>query len=476
MFQLDLSTLSVNRGHCEVAADRFSRRRRQNRSVPGAESLEVRDCPSGAASSLGLAESAHALIATGHTETARSHDVAPMKKTSLRGPTTIYVSPNGKTSATAGKNASRPASLTAALKRAKAGTTIILRGGTYTKAVGMTGKRDITLEAAPGQSVTLAPSGSSGYALKINSSTGITIEDIAIHGLGIGGLAVNLGSSVTLQNISTDGTYGDGVAVAGGSTLSATNSHFDSAQTGDGMDVQQGTVTISNCTFNNNGTAGGSVPGSGFSIEGSSQATITNSQFIGDLNANFVAFGQANVTVTGSTFSQSQAGDGSIFANSGAVTLTGDTFSQNSTVKGFIPGVGFDGIEFYHTFTGTALVSGDTFVDNTADGVYVGGSASPIQILNNTFINNAVGPAVVGIDLESLSFPDTLSAVIQGNTFTVSPGSTDQGIYADGTGVTASTTIGGTGAQENTFNNYSSSTVIVMTNGANPTILGNIGA
>ena len=125
------------------------------------------------------------------------------------------------------------------------------------------------------------------------------------------------------------------------------NSHFDSSQTGDGMDVQGGTVTIINSYFNNNGTAGGFSPGgSGFSIEGNSQVTIMNSQFIGNLNANLVAAGAAQVTAQGSTFNQSQQGDGALFANSGAVNLTGNTFAMNSTVRGFAPGVGFDGVEF----------------------------------------------------------------------------------------------------------------------------------
>jgi hypothetical protein len=74
--------------------------------------------------------------------------------------------------------------------------------------------------------------------------------------------------------------------------------------------------------------------------------------------------------------------------------------------------------------------------------------------------------------------------VVQGNTFTVSAGSTDQGIFADGSGATA--TIGGTGNQENTFQNYATGNAIVQENATgtppvtvgypNLTILGNIGA
>ena len=415
-----------------AAVPEASRRRRRNRLTPGAESLEVRDCPSGAASHLGLADMAHALVAAEHAPAQTSHDAARPRKANA-GAQTIYVSPNGKTGATAGKNATHPASLTVALKRAKAGATIILAPGTYTQVMGMTGKSNITIEGAAGNSSILAASGA--FAAKVYSSSGITIENVSFRSPNGSGLAV-VGSSVTLQNVQANGSHGDGVVVNGGGVVNVTNSHFDSSQTGDGMDVQGGTVTINRSTFNNNGTAGGSVPGgSGFSIEGNSQVTIMNSQFIGNLNANLVAAGAAQVTAQGSTFNQSQQGDGALFANSGAVNLTGNTFAMNSTVRGFAPGVGFDGVEF-HGFTGSAVISGNTFSQNTAHGIFIGGSSQTVQVLNNTFDNN-----VVGLDIDSALAPS--SALVQGNTFTGSPGSSEQGIFASGGG--SSGTIGGTG-------------------------------
>jgi parallel beta-helix repeat protein len=477
MFQLALTALTRSHGHRETALRADSGRRRRDRWSPDAELLEGRDCPSGLTPHLGYAESAHALVAGHPAATDHKHHGIPAKRAKAGGPQTIFVAPKGKLGFTAGRNAAHPlGSLTLALKRAKPGTTIILAPGVYTQSAGMTGKTDITIQGAAGNESILA--GSGGYAMKVNSSTGITIESVWFRPPNGGGLAV-VGSSVTLQNVETDGSYGDGVVVAGGGSVNVISSHFDKSQTGDGMDVQAGTATISGSTFSDNGPAGGSQggPGSGLSVEGNSQVNITNSQFIGNLNANLVAFGQAQVTAQGSLFSQSQQGDGALFAGSGAVNLTGNTFTLNSTVRGFIPGVGFDGVEFFHTFTGTAIVSGNTFSDNTAHGVYIGGSSSPIQILNNTFDNNAVG-----LSLDASVAP--LSAVVEGNTFTVSAGSTDQGVYADGSGATA--TIGGTGAQENSFQNYASGNAIVQNNlngqpvvpvgYPNLTILGNIGA
>ncbi len=407
----------------------------------------------------------------------RPHHLVPAKRIGAKGPQVIYVAPKGKLGLTAGKSAAHPlGSLAVAIKRAKPGATIILAPGVYTQTAGMTGKSDITIQGAAGNASILV--GSGNYTFKVYSSSGIIINDVSFRSPNGSGLAV-VGSSVTLNNVEASGNQGNGVVVAGGGSINVSSSHFDSSQTGDGMDVQDGAATISGSTFNNNGTAGGSVPGgSGLSVEGNSQANITSSQFVGNLNANLVAFQAAQVTAQGSLFSQSQQGDGALFAGSGAINMSGNTFSLNSTVKGFITDVGFDGIEFFHTFTGTAIVSHNTFSDNTADGIYIGGSSSqPIQVVNNTFDSN-----FVGIDLDATL--NSLSAVVQGNTFTVPAGTSDQGIAAGGSGTVA--TIGGTGSQENTFQNYASDLVILQVNASgNPpapigyphlTILGNIGA
>jgi parallel beta-helix repeat protein len=457
MFQHALTALTRGGGRYQAHCRADSERRRRNRLDPGAESLELRDCPSGLSAHLGYGESAHALLARTHSLTHESHEAVPAEKVRTRGPQTIYVAPKGKLGLSAGKNAAHPlGSLTLALKRAKPGATIILAPGVYTQTAGMTGKSGITIQGAAGNASILA--GSGNYALKVYSSSGITIENVWFRAPNGSGLAI-VGSSVNLQNVETNGSHDDGAVVAGGASVNVTSSHFDSAQTGNGMDLQGGTATITGSTFNNNGTAGGSQQGagSGLSVEGNSQVNITNSQFVGNLNANFVSFGQAQVTAQGSTFAQSQQGDGALFAGSGAVDLRGNTFSMNSTVKGFIPGSGFDGVEFFYTFTGSAILSGNTFSDNTAIGVYIGSSSSPIQVLNNTFDNN-----VVGVDLDAAVAP--LSAVVQGNTFTVPAGSAavKQGVAADGSGVTA--TIGGTGSQENTFQNYVSGSAIVQEN------------
>lgn len=397
-----------------------------------------------------MAETAHALVAARrhhalvaarhHHHVAETSDHAGPKAKARQKATTIYVSPKGKSGASAGKSASRPISLNVALGRAKSGSTIILAPGVYTQIGGLTGKSDITIQGAADNGSILA--GSGAYTLKVYSSSGITINNVWFRSPNGSGLAV-YGSSVTLNNVTTADGHGDGVVVAGGGSVTVTNSHFDSSQTGDGMDVQAGTANITGSTFNNNGTGGPSGGGSGLSVEANSQVTITDSQLSGNLNSDLVAYNQAQVNAQGDTFSDSQQGNGAIFSDQVNVTLNGDTFASNGTVFG--PTTGFNGVEFYSSFTGSATVSGNTFTGNTESGLFISGTSSAIQVTGNTFNNN-----FVGLNMDASSAP--VNAVIQGNTFMVTSGSTYQGLDAAGSNVTA--TVGGSGGAANVFENY----------------------
>jgi parallel beta-helix repeat protein len=239
---------------------------------------------------------------------------------------------------------------------------------------------------------------------------------------------------------------------------------------GNGLNVEGGSATVANCTFNNNGTAQGNIPGgSGLSAEGSSQVTITNSQLAGNAKSNLAVFGQAQVTAQGSTFSGSRNGDGAIVDQQASVNFTGDTFASNGTIVDYAKG--YNGVEFAFGYSGSAVLSGNTFLDNTADGIFVGGSSQSMQITNNVFDGN-----LVGLNLNGSQSP--VNAVVQGNTFTVPVGSSPifQGVVAAGSGVTA--TIGGTGTQENSFQNYAKDEAIVQENiSGNPhlTIPSNVG-
>ncbi len=452
--------------------------RRNKRLRPGAEALEVRECPSGVGAAPGLAESAHAIrvaevearqvrveirheaMLARHARLAeirhegllaRRHPKRPVKGA----PSTIYVAPRGRISPVAGKNAAHPlGSLAVALKRAKNGSTIVLAPGTYTQAVGLMGKSGITIVGAANGSSVLA--GAGAFALKVYSSSGITLQNLTIQAPSGSGLAV-FGSSVNLVNVNATGNQSGGAVISGGGSVNATGSHFDASQAGDGMDVQNGTATVNGCTFNGNA---GSSGGTGLSVENGSQVTIVNSEFVGNTNANLVAYNQAQVTATGSTFSGSHQGDGALFSGQVNVNLSGDTFSGNGLVRGYASG--FNGIEFLH-YTGAGSVTGSTFANNTANGIFVGGSSQTLSVTGNTFSGNLVGLNMDGSVGAAL-------AVIQGNTFTTTANSGDQGLVADGSNVNA--TIGGTGNQANTFANYAYQRSILQYNSSGTSTVG----
>ena len=445
--------------------DRLTRparaRRARRRLRPGAETLEVRDCPSGLAPSGEVHHPAHvALLA--HRDAQRhqpvtpihhngQHPAIPLKKAPARS-LTIYVKPGGKSGANAGKTPARPlGSLMAAVKRATPGSTIILAPGSYTENVFVNKKSNITIVGAANQSSILAPP--SNDAIRVLQSSNITIQNVWFRSGGRG-LAV-VGSSVNVQNIKTDGTQGDGVLVSGpgGQTgvLNATASHFDSVQTGSGLELDDGaSATINGCTFNNDGTspaAAQSNASNGMVLFQGAKATIMNSQFNGNTNAGMVANHQSQVTVSGSSFSSNKK-DGALITGQATVNLDHNMFASNGVTPG--EANGFNGVEFLTNYTGTAVLTGNTFLNNTANGVFIGSATNAIRIVNNTFDNN-----FVGLFMDSTVGPAPINATIQGNTFEIPLGSsTDaKGILGIGTGVTA--TIGG-----NTLKNYAYSTLL----------------
>ena len=232
------------------------------------------------------------------------------------------------------------------------------------------------------------------------------------------------------------------------------NSQFDQVQLGSGLELQPGsTAAISGSTFNNNGTSANAPQSSvGLRVRLGAQATIVNSQFNGNTNSGMVAYGNAHVTAQGSSFNGNLKGNGALFLDQATVTLTGDSFASNGQVVGET--TGFNGVEFLgglgnaDNYTGTAVLTGNVFQNNTGNGVFVGSASSNVQFVNNQFEDN-----IVGLFMDSTG-ETTINATVQGNTFVVPVGTAGNyaGIIGVGSGVTA--TIGGTGDLENTIENY----------------------
>lgn len=471
-----------------AASSRDAARRRRTRLTPGAESLEVRDCPSGLAAHLGASEAAHALVVAqrsagvsaqvataerAHPLAREVHATAAARRKARTGPV-IYASPTGRNNGP-GKRAARPLNLTAAMAKVKNGGTIVLSPGTYTQGVVLSSKSGVTIAGPADLSAILAPS-TNVAALNVNQSSNITIKNVWFRSTGNAqsatGLAV-VGSSVTVDNIQTAGTYGDGVMVTAkngvAATLDATNSHFDGSQMASGLELRAGsTATITNSTFDGNGTAPGVTQYSnGMFMNGNSIAKISDSHFDNNTNAGVVATDTANFTASGSTFSGNHTGDGALFFSQAAVTLTGNTFASNGQVASVAEGL--NGIEFFggagpNLYTGTAVVTGNSFVNNTAAGLYVGG-ASNITITGNQFSNSLDAISAVAIYLNASE--GTVNATVLGNTIqAVNPTPHWAGILMQGSGLTA--TVGGAGGDANTIRGFQRFTYLREVQGSAP--------
>ena len=121
-------------------------------------------------------------------------------------------------------------------------------------------------------------------------------------------LTVNSGATLTVENL----TMSDGSATLGG-----------------GIE-NEGTLTVSNCTFSGDiGTDGGD----GGAIYNTGVLTVTNSTFSGNSAGSGGALdNHATLTITSSTFSGNSApmGAGGAIRNVGSLKLTNSTFSGNS--------------------------------------------------------------------------------------------------------------------------------------------------
>ncbi|QEE26922.1 hypothetical protein FTW19_02220 [Terriglobus albidus] len=201
------------------------------------------------------------------------------------------------------------------------------------------------------------------------------------------------GSGATLTNLVT--VQGGGSSsnfsvfeVNGGTDAAAmrnlivANGYIDSQ--GGGL-LNNGTLTITDCTFANN-YAGGYATGGGNgggAIFTSGDLTIVGSTFSGNISAPGGAIGanSGTVTIINSTFSANSAiatkAGGAIFVNNATVTISGSTFSGNTSAGG--------GAIFNY---GTLAVSNSILTDNTPNDCGNGGSgACP----TNGFAGNVVG-------------------------------------------------------------------------------------
>jgi len=258
----------------------------------------------------------------------------------------------------------------------------------------------------------------------------VTVSGNSLFGI----LVVNPGATLNLQFLTlTDGSVTGARAATGGNA-------------GGGAISNQGTLTVSNCTFSadlatgglGTGTTGNGGNSEGGAIFNNGTLTVTNSTF----SANLATGGDAEHNGNGGV------GEGGAVFNSGTVTVTNSTFSANQAPAGNsdADGTGGNG-EGGAVFTnGTVTVTNSTFSANRATGgVGTGGSSDGhgdggaifangtlTTVINSTFSGNEAISESLGASIDNDGATATVR--LQGTILAESTGGNDNcgGTITDG--------------------------------------------
>ena len=292
----------------------------------------------------------------------------------------------------------------AAVNAATGGDTIQVVPGTYggSNNLGLTLNKAITIESTDGAATTIIDCSTDNFVF-VNSAC--TIRGFTFENSRSGDA-----SPLFLQ---TDATI----------TGCAFKNNTNFGGNGGGIELNGGTATISNCTFDHQ-SGSGAISSSGGSAN-ISNCSFTNGNGQSGGGGGAINLNTGNVTITGCTFSHntggSQAG-GVFYWRNGALTISQSTFTDNSTSYGGVVLAGTQGINSpvsfsQCTFSGnTASISGGVaaleagssgltsvtatnclFLNNTAandgavvDGNTAGASPNRVNIVNSSFFGNQV--------------------------------------------------------------------------------------
>ena len=269
-----------------------------------------------------------------------------------------------------------------------------------------------------------------------NDTIGFSVSGtITLVGSGLPAIVNTLTVDGTGQTVTIDGASSFGILVV--DLLATLNLQFltladgkakgTSGTTGGnaegGAISNQGTLTVTNCTFSADlatGGAGTGTIGAGGNSEGGAifnngTLTVTNSTF----SANLATGGDAVHNGNGGV------GEGGAIFNSGTVTVTNSTFSANQAPAGNsdADGTGGNG-EGGAVFTnGTVTVTNSTFSANRATGgvgtsgssdgqgrggaIFANGTLTTVT--NSTFSGNEIGSSLFGASIDNNGATGTVS-------------------------------------------------------------------
>jgi len=233
-------------------------------------------------------------------------------------------------------------------------------------------------------------------------------DDTTFSGTSITDLAntadTALDDNVQVFNVRPDS--GD-ETVAGNLSLSNLTITGGSSTRGGGIDIEGGSISLTNTTIRGNQATGDGAEGGGIYVRNGNETTITNS------------------TIADNRAIGSSASGGGLNVTIGDATITASTFANNSA------GGGGGGA----SVSGTATITNSTFVGNTAQSG--GGGVSNgigLTITNSTFTGNSGGA------IEAGSTVTLTNSIILGNT----PQNSDVEISGGGTVTGVGTNIVGT--------------------------------
>jgi hypothetical protein len=212
------------------------------------------------------------------------------------------------------------------------------------------------------------------------ASTLMINQNVTIQGPGASSLTISGANQVAVFVVSSAVTNGiiSGLTIANGNT---------GGEPGGGIS-NNGVLTVTNSSFNDNSTGGNA----GGAINNSGTLVVSASSFIG--NSSISSSGDAGIggaidntgtlTVDDSTFSANSSSNGGAICNEdGTATISNSTFSANSS--------NFAGGGAIFGFTGTVTATNNIFVGNSARvgaAVANAGGGTIVNLTENVFFNN----------------------------------------------------------------------------------------
>jgi len=341
-------------------------------------------------------------------------------------------------------------------------------------APGKFGKNNIKLLGVSPNTTIVSPR--SGDALYLQAANGYVLRKLrfqsqdATAGSGRGIVAAGgpgsvlpsfPGAQFSMRNVDVMENNDYNILLTGSTNAAIDRSRLSRSKTQGGLTLWQATyASLTNSEVNSNGYTLSFDPsvnipdgGKGIDVRNDSEVLARSNQI--DFNKVFAVIGILRSVIRLDSNDISGTGLTAVIicgaASNDQTTsfVTNNWFGGNGTNR---PDLGWNGMEVYVSCLGNQTITGNTFIGNSLNGLFIGsGTAS---VLNNTFQTNANGLVLFSTSAAATPSSANTNATVFGNLFNAN---TYQGFYAERTaGATfaINATVGGTvSGQSNTFEN-----------------------